>query len=198
MPADRESEHKIEVEKDAKPFRPMIRMSQAELEEARKQIAEYMEKSLVRDSKSPYSAPVIFVRKKEGDLRMCIDYRALNKQTVKDRYPMPRIDDLMDQLLGATVFTKLDLRSGYHQIRVAPADVEKKAFRTRDGHYEFTVMPFGLTNAPAAFQQLMNNVMRPFLDKFVVVYMDGILIYSGTAEEHKEHLRLVLKRLRDQ
>ena len=199
QPPARHILHKIELEPgSAPPFRPLLRMSPAELEEARKQIADFISKTHVRPSKSPYSAPVIFVRKKEGTLRMCIDYRALNKLTVKDRYPMPRIEELLDQLLGAQVFTKLDLRSGYHQVRVAQPDIEKTAFRTRDGHYEFTVMPFGLTNAPATFQRLMNDILRPFIDRFVVVYMDDILIYSSTPEQHEDHIKQVLQKLREE
>ena len=198
-PPERDIEHKIELEPGTKPtWRGLIRMSPMELEEARRQIAEFKEKQHARSSKSPYSAPVIFVRKKDGTLRMCIDYRALNAKTIKDRYPMPRIDELLDQLGGAKVFTKLDLRSGYHQVRVAEEDIEKTAFRTKDGHYEFTVMPFGLTNAPATFQRMMNNVMRPFIDRFVVVYMDDILIYSRNEEEHEQHLRQVLHKLREE
>ena len=197
QPPKRQVEHRIELEPGSTPpYRPVIRMSPAELEEARKQIAEFIKKTHVRASKSPYSAPAIFVKKKDGSLRMCIDYRALNNQTIKDRYPMPRIDELLDQLIGAKVFTKLDLRSGYHQFRVAEQDIEKTAFRTKDGHYEFTVMPFGLTNAPATFQRLMNDVFREFTDKFVVVYMDDILIYSKTPAEHEQHLHMVMQLLR--
>ena len=198
-PPERHIEHRIQLETESNPpFRPVLRLSPAELEESRKQIADFIKRTHVRPSKSPYSAPVIFVRKPNGTLRMCIDYRALNKLTIKDRYPMPRIEELLDQLLGATVFTKLDLASGYHQVRVAEEDVEKTAFRTRDGHYEFTVMPFGLCNAPATFQRLMNDVLRPFIDKFAVVYMDDILIYSQDAQQHEEHMRQVLQVLREQ
>ena len=199
MPPKRDTEHKIELEEGAEPpTQHLIRLSPLELEESRKQIADYMEKKHIRASGSAYGAPVIFVRKKDGTLRMCIDYRKLNKQTKKDRYPMPRIDELLDQLLGARVFTKLDLRSGYHQVRIAEEDIHKTAFRTRYGHFEFTVMPFGLTNAPATFQRMMNKALAPFIDKFVVVYLDDILIFSRSEEEHVEHLRAVLQKLREE
>ncbi|GJX90961.1 putative reverse transcriptase domain-containing protein [Tanacetum coccineum] len=138
---------------------------------------------------SPWGAPVLFVKKKDGSFRMCIDYRELNKLTVKNRYPLPRIDDLFDQLQGSQFFLKIDLRSGYHQLRVHEDDIPKTAFRTRYGHFEFTVMPFGLTNAPAIFMDLMNRVCRPYLDKFVIVFIDDILIYSKTQEEHVANLR---------
>ncbi|GJW13873.1 reverse transcriptase domain-containing protein [Tanacetum coccineum] len=146
-------------------------------------------------AKSPYP-PVLFVKKKDGSLRMCIDYRELNKLTVKNRYPLPRIDDLFDQLQGSRFFSKIDLRSGYHQLRVHEDDIPKTAFRTRYGHFEFTVMPFGLTNAPAVFMDLMNRVCKPYLDKFVIVFIDDILIYSKTKEDHEVHLGLVLELLR--
>ena len=134
---------------------------------------------------SPWGAPVIFFKKKDRSLRLCIDYRQLNKVTIKNRYPLPRIDDLFDQLQGARVSSKIDLKSGYHQLRIVDSDIPKMAFRTRYGHYQFTVVPFGLTNAPAVFMSLMNGVFRTFLDKFVVVFLDDILIYSCDEKEHK-------------
>ncbi|GJU48316.1 putative reverse transcriptase domain-containing protein [Tanacetum coccineum] len=145
---------------------------------------------------SPWGAPVLFVKKKDGSFRMCIDYRELNKLTVKNRYPLPRIDDLFDQLQGSSVYSKIDLRSGYHQLRVREEDIPKTAFRTRYDHYEFQVMPFGLTNAPAVFMDLMNRVCKPYLDKFVIVFIDDILIYSKNKQEHEEHLKLILELLK--
>ena len=135
---------------------------------------------------------MLFVKKKDGSLRLCIDYRQLNKVTIKNRYPLPRIDDLFDQIKGAKVFSKIDLKSGYHQLRIHDEDIHKTAFRTRYGHYEFTVVPFGLTNAPSVFMCLMNGVFRSYLDRFVLVFLDDILIYSRSQKEHEEHLRLVL------
>ncbi|GKE88522.1 putative reverse transcriptase domain-containing protein [Tanacetum coccineum] len=143
-------------------------------------------------------APVLFVKKKDGSFRMCIDYRELNKLTVKNRYPLPRIDDLFDQLQGSRVYSKIDLRSGYHQLRIHEEDIPKTAFRTRYGHYEFQVMPFGLTNAPAVFMDLMNRVCKPYLDRFVIVFIDDILIYSKSRKEHEGHLKLILKLLKEE
>ncbi|GJT07283.1 putative reverse transcriptase domain-containing protein [Tanacetum coccineum] len=159
-------------------------------------LQELQDKGFIRPSHSPWGAPVLFVKKKDGSFRMCIDYRELNKLTVKNRYPLPRIDDLFDQLQGSCYFSKIDLRSGYHQLRVHEDDIPKTAFRTRYGHFKFTVMPFRLTNAPAVFMDLMNRVCKPYLDKFVIVFIDDILIYSKTKEDHEVHLRLVLELLR--
>ena len=141
---------------------------------------------------SPWGAPVLFVKKKYGTLRLCIDYRQLNKVIVKNKYPFPRIHDLFDQIRGAKVFSKIDLRSGYHQLRIKDEDIHKTTFRTRYGNYEFVVVPFGLTNAPATFMCLMNSVFSRYLEKFVLVFLDDILVYSKNEEEHEEHLRLTL------
>jgi hypothetical protein len=146
---------------------------------------------------SPYGAPILFVKKKDGSQRMVIDYRGLNKITVKNKYPLPRIDELFDQIAGATIFSRLDLMSGYHQLLIDPQDTHKTAFRTRYGLYEFKVLPFGLTNAPATFMRLMNDVFRPLLDVCVLVYLDDILVYSKTKAEHEEHVAAVLQLLRD-
>ena len=167
------------------------------LKELKAQLQELTDKGFVRPSFSPWGALVLFVKKKDGSMRLCINYRQLNKVTIKNKYPLPRIDDLFDQLKGATVFSKIDLRSGYYQLRVKESDVPKTAFRTRYGHYEFLVMPFGLTNALAIFMDLMNRIFRPYLDKFVVVFIDDILIYYRNELEHAEHLRTVLQILRE-
>ncbi|GJR32307.1 putative reverse transcriptase domain-containing protein [Tanacetum coccineum] len=157
---------------------------------------ELSNKGFIRPSSSPWGAPVLFVKKKDGSFRMYIDYRELNKLTVKNRYPLPRIDDLFDQLQGSSVYSKIDLRSGYHQLRVREGDIPKNAFRTRYGHYEFQVMPFGLTNVLTVFMDLMNRVCKPYLDKFVIVFIDDILIYLKSKEDHEEHLKLILKLLK--
>ena len=173
------------------------RMAPIELQELRVQLHELLDKGFIRPSTSPWGAPILFTKKKGKTLRLCIDYRQLNKVTVKNRYPLQRIDDLFDQLRGARVYSKIDLRTGYHQLRVRETDVPKTAFRTRYRHFEFTVMPFELTNAPAAFMDLMHRVFQPYLDQFVVVFVDDILIYSQSEWEHEDHLRIVLQLLRD-
>ncbi|GBG59088.1 hypothetical protein CBR_g24431 [Chara braunii] len=191
-------QHRIEIEPGSRTSKGVVyRMAPRELEELRKQLDELLEKGWIRPSSSPFGAPVLFVPKKEGELRMCIDYRGLNAITVKNVEPLPRTDDLLDRVQGAKYFSKIDLKSGYHQIEVHPDDQYKTAFRTRYGHYEFIVMPFGLTNAPATFQRCMNDLFRPWLDKFVVVYLDDILVFSRTLEEHQGHLRQVLEKLRE-
>ncbi|GJS23593.1 putative reverse transcriptase domain-containing protein [Tanacetum coccineum] len=167
------------------------------MKELSEQLKELSDKGFIRPSSSPWGALVFcIVQKKDGSFRMCIDYRELNKLKVKNRYPLPRIDDLFDQLQGSSVYSKIDLRSGYHQLRVQEEDIPKTAFRTRYGHYEFQVMPFGLTNAPAVFMDLMNRVCKPYLDKFMIVFIDDILIYSKNKQEHEEHLKLILELLK--
>ncbi|KAL4378322.1 hypothetical protein GQ457_02G025300 [Hibiscus cannabinus] len=165
-------------------------MAPVELKELKKQLEELQDKGFIQPNTSPWGAPVLFVKKKDGTMRLCIDYRQLNRVTIKNKYSLPRIEDLFDRLRDALVFSKIDLRSGYYQMRVKEADVPKTAFRTRYGHFEFLVMPFGLTNAPATFMDPMNRVFKPYLDKFVVVFIDDILIYSRNKDEHAEHLRI--------
>ena len=198
LPPEREIDFQIELAPGTKPIsRAPYRMAPAELKELKVQMEEMVNKGFVILSTSPWGAPVLFVKKKDGSMRLCIDYRELNKVTIRNQYPLPRIDDLFDQLQGAKVFSKIDLRSGYHQLRVHDEDVSKTAFRTRYEHFEFLVMPFGLTNAPAAFMDLMNRIFRPYLDQFFIVFIDDILIYSRSEEEHAEYLRIVLQTLRE-
>ncbi|KAG8477207.1 hypothetical protein CXB51_030530 [Gossypium anomalum] len=198
LPPEREVEFSIDLIPGTTPISiAPYRMAPTELKELKTQLQELVNRGFIRPSHSPWGAPVLFVKKKDGSLRLCIDYRQLNKVTIKNKYPLPRIDDLFDQLKGATVFSKIDLRSGYYQLRVKESDVPKTAFRTRYWHYEFLVMPFGLTNAPAVFMDLMNRIFRLYLDRFVVVFIDDILVYSRDEEEHAEHLRTVLQILRE-
>ncbi|KAI5649734.1 hypothetical protein M9H77_35739 [Catharanthus roseus] len=198
LPPDREVEFGIELVPDAKPIsRTPYRMAQEELKELKKQLQELLQQGYIRPSTSPWGAPVLFVKKKDGTLRMCIDYRGLNNVTVKNKYPLPLIDELFDQLQGAGCFSKLDLRQGYYQVRIREKDIPITAFNTRYGHYEFVVMPFGLTNAPATFMDLMHRVFNPYLDKFVVIFIDDILVYSPNPEVHEQHLRKVLQTLRE-
>ncbi|KAE8657890.1 Detected protein of unknown function [Hibiscus syriacus] len=198
LPPDREVEFQIEVMPGTAPIAMApYRMAPKELQELKNQLRDLLEKGFIRPSVSPWGAPVLFVKKNDGSMRLCIDYRQLNKVTIKNKYPLPHIDDLFDQLKGASVFSKIDLRSGYHQLKIQEKDIPKTAFRTRYGHYEFIVMTFGVTNAPAAFMDLMNRIFQPYLDQFVVVFIDDILVYSKSIEEHSTHLRLVLQILRD-
>ncbi|GJV46656.1 putative reverse transcriptase domain-containing protein, partial [Tanacetum coccineum] len=197
LPPMRQVEFQIDlVSGAALVARGPYRLAPSELQELSTQLQELSDKGFIRPSSSPWGAPVLFVKKKDGSFRMCIDYRKLNKPTVKNRYPLSRIDDLFDQLQGSSVYSKIDLRSDYHQLGVREEDIPKTAFRTRYGHYEFQVMPFGLTNAPAVFMDLMNRVCKPYLDKFVIVFIDDILIYSKSEEEHAKHLKLILELLK--
>ena len=197
LPPARDVDHRIELVAGARPtVRPTYRMSARENDELKRQLTELLQHGFIQPSKSPFGAPVLFVRKKDGSMRLCVDYRALNDLTIKNRYPLPRVDELFDRLQGARYFTKIDLRSGYHQIRIAAEDVPKTAFRTRYGHYEFLVLPFGLTNAPATFMHLMNTLLAPHLDDSAIVFLDDILIYSRTLNEHRRHVHQVLQLLR--
>jgi len=156
-----------------------------------------LKKAYIHPSVSPWGALVLFVKKKYGTLRLCIDFRQLNKVTIKNKYPLPRTYDPFDQLRGANILSKIDLRSGYHQVRIKEEDISKTSFRTRYGHYEFTVVPFGLKNTPATFMCLMNEIFRSYLDKFIIAFLDDILIYSKLEEEHEKHLRIALQVLRE-
>ncbi|GJU53223.1 putative reverse transcriptase domain-containing protein [Tanacetum coccineum] len=197
LPPQRQVEFRIDLIPGATPVaKSPYQLAPSEMQELSEQLQELQDKGFIRPSHSPWGAPVFFVKKKDGLIRMCIDYRELNKLTIKNRYPLPRIDDLFEQLQGARYFSKIDLRSGYHQLRVHDDDISKTVFKTRYGHFEFTVMPFRLTNAPAVFIDLINRVCKLYLDKFVIVFIDDILIYSKTKEDHENHLRLMLDLLR--
>ena len=198
LPPDREVEFTIDLILGTEPISiPPYRVAPAELRELKAQLEELLSKGFIRSSISPWGAPVLFVKKKDGSLRLCIDYRQLNRVTIHNQYPLPRIDELFDQLQGSRVYSKIDLRSGYHQLRVQESDVPKTAFKTRYGHYELLVMPFGLTNAPAAFMDFMNRVFQPYLDRFFIVFINDILVYSGSSKERSKHLRIVLQTLRE-
>jgi hypothetical protein len=197
MPSDRDIEFIIELLPGTPPIskRP-YRMPVNELVELKKQIVELQSKRFIHPSSSPWGAPVLFVEQKDGTQRMCVDYLSLNDVTIKNEYPLPRIEDLFDQMKGVSVFLKIDLRLGYHQLKIRELDIPKTAFRTRYGLYEYTVMFFGLTNAPAYFMYLMNKVFMEYLDKFVLVFINDILIFSKMEEEHEKHLRMLLEKLR--
>ncbi|KAA0061810.1 pol protein [Cucumis melo var. makuwa] len=197
LPPLMEVDFAIELEPETAPIsKAPHRMAPAELKELKVQLQELLDKGFIRPSVSPWGAPILFVKKKDGSMCLCIDYRELNNVTVKNHYPLPRIKDLFDQLQGAIVFSKIDLRSGYHQLRIRDSDIPKTAFRSRYGHYEFIMMSFDLTNAPAVFMDLMNKVFKDFLDRFVIVFIDDILVYSKIEVEYEDHLHQVLGTLR--
>lgn len=173
------------------------RMALTELKELKVQLQELLDKGFIKPSMLPWGVPVLFVKKKDGSMCLDIDYRKLNKVMIKNKYPLPRIDDLFNQLQRASVYSKIDLRSRYHQLRIRKEDVPKTTFQTRYGYYEFLVMPFGLTNAPVVFIDLMNRVFKPFLNQFIIIFIDDILVYSRGSEEHEVHLRTVLRILRE-
>jgi hypothetical protein len=198
MLLDRDFEFVIELKPGTAPiYKTLFRMTILELAELKKHVKELLEKGFIRPNSSPWGATMIFMPKKDGTQRLCVDYSALNEVTIKNKYPLPRIDDLFDQLRGACVFSMIDLRLGYHQLKVQECDILKTAFVSRYGLYEFTVMSFGLTNALAYFMYMMNKVFMEYLDKFIVVFIDDILVYSRSEEEHECHLCLVLQKLRD-
>jgi hypothetical protein len=196
LPPDRDVEFAIELIPGTPPIsRRPYRMPPNELAKLKKQLQDLLTKGLIRPSSSEWGCPTLFMKKKDNSLHMCVDYRPLNAVTIKNKYPLPRIDILFDQLFKAKVFSKIDLRSGYYQIKIRPQDIPKTAFSTRYGLYEYLVMSFGLTNVPAYFMYLMNSVFMPELDKFVIVFIDDILVYSENEKDHAEHLRIVLTRL---
>jgi hypothetical protein len=198
MPPDRDIEFSIDLLPGTTPIakRP-YRMAPIEHEEVKKTVNKLLAKGYICRSFSPWAFPVLLVEKKDGAKRMCVDYRDLNAVTIKNKYPLPRIEDLFDQLKGACVFSKIDLRSGYHQLKIHPEDIPKTVFTCKYGLYEYTVMSFGLTNAPAFFRHLMNKVFMDYLDTFVVIFIDDILVYSKSEAEHEKYLKLVLQRLRE-
>ena len=198
MPPKKEIEFCVDLIPDNQPISmPPYRMAPVELRELKEQLQDLLDRGFIRPSTSQWGAPVLFVKKKDGSMRLCVDYRQLNRVTIRNKYPLPRIDDCFDQLQVASYFSKIDLWFGYHQLKVRKEDIPKIAFWTHYGHYEVLVMFFGLTNAPVAFMDLMNRVFTAFLDRFVIVFIDDILVYSKSREEHEHHLRIVLQTLRD-
>ena len=197
LPPERPVDHTIPLEPGTTPiYQKTYKMGATELNELRAQLTSMLKKGYIQPSQSPYGAPILFVKKKDGGLRMCVDYRGLNAVTIKNRYPLPHIDELLDRLHGAQYFTKIDLQSGYYQVRMAKEDIDKTAFRCRYAHYHFLVMPFGLTNAPPTFMAMMNEYFLPYLDNFVIIFLDDILIYSKTLDDHLKHVSLILQLLR--
>ena len=196
LPAHSKHEHRIETEGNDPPYGPLYNLSVKELKSLREYLDDALAKGWIRASTSPAGAPILFVPKKDGGLRLCVDYRGLNKITKKNRYPLPLISETLDRMVGAAVFTKLDLKDAYHRLRIKEGDEWKTAFRTRYGHFKYLIMPFKLTNAPATFQAYINHAIRGLLDVVYVVYLDDILVYSEDPSKHEEDVKRVLERLR--
>lgn len=198
LPPPRAYDHHIPLIPGAVPVNSKpYRYSPLHKNEIEKQVQELLQSGLITTSVSPFASPVLLVQKKDGSWRFCVDYRRLNSLTIKNRFPMPLVEEILDELAGTKYFTSLDMRAGYHQIRMGEMDEYKTAFKTHHGHYQFRVMPFGLTNAPATFQCAMNSILEPFLRKFAMVFIDDVLVYSPSWETHLEHIRLVLQKLRE-